>query len=592
MSAKEYQHKRFRDRAFGRDRANRPSSGSHPSVSAGIPMDATPPRLVTPTQTDYGVVVSKKESMGSDRAVSSRFSVLPPSPDFVHHPTANENSLTYISPMKADHPMRYSLTNGVENVSPGLSDEVNGKSRNRSARMAKELFPGRVSSSASPSTSAGGTSRRRSDDHLSSRKTSTGGGSSKLLSSGIRKYDPSSCKIFLLLLQPKLKTFELIQLIYSPNDTTIGEILRMIPENATEPALGTQTYNGLCRPKTQEEILDHELLASESNSSVVSAKITLGEILVAIPEGYTGADVAVLAKQILGNPKIVKLLKRADPLAPKKSHRSSKRHRTTRRSRSKEHVEVMEKFDEEDEIRLEQERKMKEAMEHAAQEAAAANAAIPGFENGPNVAVPGKLSRSMSITSTSDKSVESSLQESVDDSYSSWSKSFDASFASSVCSGVSRRAVRRRDREARRMRILQRASAMAFVVMLALYFLDPRGYGRADNNTEQITDTPMGFTGVFQCLFLLLALYKVERLVRTSTNPDLAAQNDGQRRCPFLKAVNSSMKKFKSRYSKKLRKPIMQGKFEDDDHSLSQRLRRFSLKTSSIQSIHDSNGSL
>ena len=69
----------------------------------------------------------------------------------------------------------------------------------------------------------------------------------------------------------------------------------MIPENATEPALGNQVYSGLCRPKTKEEILDMELLASESHAGI-SAKISLGEILVAIPEGYSGEQCQRYAK--------------------------------------------------------------------------------------------------------------------------------------------------------------------------------------------------------------------------------------------------------------------------------------------------------
>jgi hypothetical protein len=558
-------------------------------------MDAsTPPRIVTPTQYECDILFevsmarNGSSSHGSNVAGSGMGERGPESPEFLHHPTANNNSLTYVSPFKTNESMRYSLSNGRLETAPRTSGEAAPRSNGNSA-MPVELFPGHAGNS----SSGVGSSRHRPGDGVGTKKTpSSGGGTKKLLSSTLRKHDPSSYKIFLLLLQPTLKTFELIQLIYNPNDTTIGDILQMIPENATEPALGTQVYIGLCRPKTQDEILDQDLLASESSPSAVSARITLGEILVAIPQGYSGADVAVLAKQILANPKIVKLLKKADPLALKKSRRSSKRHRSSRRSSSKEHVEVMEKFDEEDEIKQEQERKMREAMEHAAQEAAAANAAIPGFGDGPTITAAGKVARSMSMTSTSEKSVESSLQESLDDSYSSWSKSFEASFASSVCSGVSRRAIRRRDRAARRLRIVQRASAMAFVVMVALYFLDPRGYGRTDNYSDRITATPMGLTGVFQCLFLLLALYKVERFIRTSSNPELKAQSDGQRRCPFLIAGHSAMKKFKSRYSKKFKKPGVHGKIADDDRSLSQRLRSFSLKAASIQHIHDDTGTL
>jgi hypothetical protein len=486
----------------------------------------------------HGKNANSAASSGAGRVASS--------PDYLHKPTATNGSLTYVSPLKPQDPnIRYSLSKGLDD------DAVETYSGTKEA-----LPPKSASSSHKKSAS-----------------------SSKLHSSSLRKHDPNSYKIFLLLLQPKLKTFELIQLIYSPNDTTIGNIIEMIPDNATEPVLGNQVYLGLCRPKTQEEISDMELLASESHTGVASAKITLGEILVAIPDGYTGADVAVLAKQILANPKIVKLLKRADPLAPKRSRRSSKRHRSTRRSRSKEHVEVMEKFDEEDEIKQDQQRKMKEAMEHAAQEAAAANAQIPGGGGSTS----GKLLRSNSIGSVGDKSLESSLQESVDDSYSSWSKSFDASFASSVCSGVSKRQMRRRERQARRSRILKRATAMGFVIMLALYFLDPRGYSRPNKeNNDLITSTPMGLTGFFQCFFLLLTLYKVERLIRSSNDPDSRVQDGEKTRCPFLVAANTSMKKFKLRYARKMKRPSIQTRVVDDDQSLSRKLRSFSLKANAV----------
>jgi hypothetical protein len=547
MSARDYHHKRFRAR--GTDIvANNDSSGDYsepPSLSinssASTHYVKTPPKVVTPNMAT---------------------TVSAPSPDYLHKPTATSGNLNYVSPLKQVEPnMRYSLSNGVE-------EHVGAEER---------VLPQKSSS------------HRRSKDGIDSRKKSSEKSSTTLFS-GTRKYDPNSYKIFLLLLQPKLKTFELIQLIYSPNDTTIGNIIEMIPENATEAALGSQVYCGLCRPKTKEEILDMDLLASESHTGVISAKITLGEILVAIPEGYTGADVSVLAKQILSNPKIVKLLKRADPLAPKKSRRSSKRHRSSRRSHSKEHVEVMERFDEEDEIKQEQERKMKEAMEHAAQEAAAANAQIPG--GGSNIVV-SKLSRSMSIESVEDKSVESSLQESLDDSYSSWSKSFDASFASSVCSGVSKRQMRRRERQVRRSRILKRAAIMAFIIMLALYFLDPRGYGRAEKTkNDLITETPMGLTGVFQCLFLLLTLYKVERFIRSSTNPDDRSLCGQKHLCPFLKAANTAAKKLKSRYTKKLKKPVMNGRFDEDEQSLTRKLRSFSLKANVIHHHDDDTGSL
>lgn len=509
--------------------------------------------------------------------------------------------------------MRYSLGRGVEpsaSILPVGVKPTSASGGGMSAVGAGSLAPKAPSEKVREAFPAGhvhSSSSENADPNKGKRS------SSNLLSNKLSKHDPSSYKIFLLLLQPAKKTFELIQLVYSPNDTTVGDIIAMIPANATEPALGTQTYTGLCRPKLQQEIWDHELMASESRPGVVSAQITLGEILVAIPEGYSGADVSVLAKQILSNPKIVKLLKRADPLAPKRSHRSSggrrsnRRHsssrQTSHRSKSKEHVEVMEKFDEEDEIVQEQQRKIKLAMEHAAQEAAAANAAIPGGGTGdedenntaggtPRGGVKMVRTMSMNSTGTEEKSLESSLQESLDDSYSSWSKSFDASFASSVCSGATKRAMRRREREFRRLRILKRSAALGFVIMLALYFLDPRGYGRLDKETrdELVTQTPMGVSGIIQCLFLLLALYKIERLIRRSVDPD-AVKSDGKTRCPFLLAASTTMKKFKSRYAKKLKrkkKPVaIYGRIgDDDDLSLTQKLRSFSLKAPATSNNH------
>lgn len=515
--------------------------------------------------------------------------------DYRHKPTATKNRLNYISPLKPKNPnMKFNLSVGLlENDSTGEKENlaevgIDFESKkmtsgnHESGRSSLQKFDG-----------ISGTQKGRSNDSRSKSKL--------LKNTSLRKHDPNSYKIFLLLLQPKLKTFELIQLIYSPNDTTVGNIIEMIPENATEPALGSQKYTGLCRPKTEEEIVDHELLASEhrGKSGVESAKITLGEILVAIPDGYNGADVAVLAKQILSNPKIVKLLKRSDPLAPKRSRRSSKRgHRkSSRRSRSKEHVEVMEKFDEEDEIKQdhekkEQERRMTEAMKHAAQEAAASNAEIPGNTSADVIDVNDRgiaLSSSMVSLDGSigeGKSVESSLQESLDDSYSSWSKSFDASFVPSVCSGVSKRSIRRRDRHSRRMRIIQRSIATAFIIMLAMYFLDPSGYQRTDQEKLQdavaTTENPMGITGIAQCLFLLLSLYQVESFVRT-TSSTAEYDEDKSNTSSFLDFLQSTtaMKKLKSHFSKKPRKAVPRatvGDYDLDDNTSTQKLRSFSLK--------------
>jgi hypothetical protein len=542
MTAKDYQHHRFRA----------------PGTSEVSP-DSSAPRLVTPTNVSSSHTMENKSDTAGDISFVPRkieiektkeiaSSTTPPvvvEPDYVHKPTQNGTQSAH-SPMKPSGPQRYSLSKGTE-----LKYDDEGLSK-----KFKEAHSMALLKSKEPSKTR--------EKKKSSR----------------RKYDPNSYKIFLLLLQPESKIFELIQLIYLPNDTTVGNIISMIPANATEQALGIQEYIGLCRPKTQEEIVDKELLASETSYGVESAKITLGEILVAIPKGHTGPDVAALSKQILSNPKIVKLLKRADPLAPKKRRsRKGRSHRSTTRSTSREKVHVLEKHDEAEEIKQEEsEQMMNKAMEHAAAEAAAANAQVSAGDD--DSFVP-KITRQDSIGSDG-QSLGSSIQESVDESYSSWSKSFDASFSvqSSICSGISRRAVRRRDRQAKRTRIIKRSGVVAFGAMVVLYMMDPKGY--SGNHVQELTEAPMGLTGLFQVLFLLVALFKIERFIRSTTEENYSSES----KCPFLKAADTAMQRFKGQYAKKLKKS---GSGRDDDSLLSNRLRSYSLKAAAFQDLDDGN---
>jgi hypothetical protein len=133
-------------------------------------------------------------------------------------------------------------------------------------------------------------------------------------------------KVFLLLIQPKSKIFEIIQVFYSPRHTTVRNILEMIPLNATEPALGSQEYSSLCRPKDGKPIDIDVMASSKSGDNKECARIVKGELLVAIPNGYSGSLCARISTPILSNPKVRKLLERSDPLAPKrKKKRSSRR---------------------------------------------------------------------------------------------------------------------------------------------------------------------------------------------------------------------------------------------------------------------------
>eukprot|EP00339_Tiarina_fusa_P022053 CAMPEP_0117069636 /NCGR_PEP_ID=MMETSP0472-20121206/48861_1 /TAXON_ID=693140 ORGANISM="Tiarina fusus, Strain LIS" /NCGR_SAMPLE_ID=MMETSP0472 /ASSEMBLY_ACC=CAM_ASM_000603 /LENGTH=625 /DNA_ID=CAMNT_0004792293 /DNA_START=230 /DNA_END=2108 /DNA_ORIENTATION=+ len=609
MTARDYQHKRFRSRGAdskNKERGSTNTLDSEPrvvtpqSTASGRPLSSAgssksfqpPPRLDDPdTDPSNGYVApfaphaaEEEESDPLKKIMSDSYRSpgpscldipldLPPSESpYVHKPTASNGGLTQESPLKITEPMRYSLTKGAQTPDQQQKAIFNRRASDQGGVYPKAIFNRRASDqggvyppSSSERKGKEGSSRRASEPF--GRRSS---------GSRIRKQDPNAYKIFILLLQPESKIFELIQLIYNPNDTSVGNILTMIPENATEAALGSQDYVGLCRPKTQEELLEKDILASEARPGLVSAKITLGEILVAIPKGFTGQDVSTLSKQILANPKIVKLLKRADPLAPKKKRSSrSGRHRRGSRSSSRENVHVLEKLGEEAEDEAhagmtdDDERRMKAAMQNSL-------ASVSNHEDDSMIS-------------------ESTGGSSLDESYSSWSKSFDASFSvqSSVCSGVSKRAARRRDRQARRLRILKQSALGAYVIMIAFYLIDTRGKGNDDAHAQNdvVRQNPMGLMGVFQCLFLLLTLYKVERLVRSATSNN-SNSNDGkngynnnngnnetEHRCPFLRASNTAMKRLKAKYAKKLKRAKKTTVDEREETSVvSKRLKNFSLR--------------
>jgi hypothetical protein len=294
----------------------------------------------------------------------------------------------------------------------------------------------------------------------------------------------------------------------------------------------------------------------------------------------------------------------------------------------------LEKHDEVDESveeKIESERRMQQAMQHAAAEAAAANAACGGRKERGLNAVGGagmnnnsthanNMAFANSINSHDSFSAgemtnstlgeEYSQQESLDESFSSWSKSFDASFSAqaSICSGVTQRASRRKLRHERRMMILKRCAVAGFLLMVFMYWMDPQKDHLKHQFDVQV-QTPMGATGIFQWAFLLLVLYKMERLTRlnraayhyehqhsgikgTTTTPTPVIYMTEQRSCPFLKAAGRALDRFKNKYSKRLKRLAHQQQKQQPYEEVtrnqpervrtpgSHQLRTFSLKAS------------
>jgi hypothetical protein len=222
---------------------------------------------------------------------------------FLHTPTSKGRFLFNSRPMKAPmRGMKYCLTEGKAAMSK----------LHRLASDSKLLAP-----KTRPNISA----RRHS---YATNETTNTSISSKTITSV--ETEVATFKIFILLVAPRNKIFEIIQVFYPPLETTVQLLLDSIPSNATEPVLGSQTYVGLCRKNGQH--LHADMLASaaalDSDTYNECAKIVRGEILVAIPKGYSALFCSRIAEPILSNPRVVKLLRKSDPLAPHKKKKRKK----------------------------------------------------------------------------------------------------------------------------------------------------------------------------------------------------------------------------------------------------------------------------
>ena len=348
--------------------------------------------------------------------------------DFNNSTSNNNNSNSIMQTMHSPS-LRYKLAEGKKSMSAAMQ-KASRSTMALAMRHSSNDTATTASSSKSPTMSSDD------DDYKSLSKSTMADHSATTPPSSSRKSSSSShsavvgsssktemIKIFVLLLEPRSKTFELIQLVYPAMTTTIGGIIRMIPQHATELTLGSQTYVGLCRPKgssssssssskASQALSDFAMLASDaaamstststtssSSSSKKSKKKTTaavctGEILVAIPKDYSVAEVSRFSHAILTNRRFTKLLRRSNPLAPKaprtkesKSHKKDRKS-SSKKSSSRDAVQILEKheehgsFDESNSNHQGEDEdphgSMQKAMEKAATAAAQANASILG----------------------------------------------------------------------------------------------------------------------------------------------------------------------------------------------------------------------
>lgn len=136
-----------------------------------------------------------------------------------------------------------------------------------------------------------------------------------------------SFTVFILLIQPTQKIFELIRVNYDPSNATLQHLVDMIPSNSSEEDLSNQTYVGLVRPNasssSNKSLSNLSVTASVMARDGSCARIVCGEVLAAIPKGYTGKETQILARHIMKNPKMVKLLSKKNLSSRKKRSSSS-----------------------------------------------------------------------------------------------------------------------------------------------------------------------------------------------------------------------------------------------------------------------------
>lgn len=370
----------------------------------------------------------------------------------------------------------------------------------------------------------------------------------------------ASFKIFLLLLNPHAKIFELIQVIYAPSVTTVGDVLSMIPGNATEPALGSLSYIGLCRPKDGIEITDLQLMASGSHCKASCARIILGEIMVAIPAGFTGETCAKLAVPILKNQRIQVLLKRSDPLGIKRKSstssssrrsRSSSRGRSGRR-RSGSHHSASSRVEtvKEEPEGGENSPQIKQALQHAREAAAMANADCPNTNREALRSRDGNVDTSIhqlehwrSITdfSTDNASLNDSVASSVVSTTSSYKSGLSStiSFQSSSrrLPRLSRSTSRRKHKREKRNYYAPRVVSVALAAMILRFVLD----SAAPTNRDDMFEI-LGWVGLAQFVLVFATMLKIQHYYQKG-------HSNAEAKCPFVRASMAAMMSFQESFS-------------------------------------------
>lgn len=185
----------------------------------------------------------------------------PPVLEIVKMRRSNSDAASDVSSLASNFPLEYSLEEGAEGCSPAMTKA--------SISMLQELEKG-----------------TQMLENVSKTPTKT---------------DVTS-KCLVLLMNPRSKLFEMIQVPFLLERTTVGDILRGIRDEATDPRLAHQTYTGLAYQgmHISAPIVPVDMIAEAEMN---------GMPLLAVPRNYSAGQIERMANELLGRPQVLQLLK-------------------------------------------------------------------------------------------------------------------------------------------------------------------------------------------------------------------------------------------------------------------------------------------
>ena len=105
-------------------------------------------------------------------------------------------------------------------------------------------------------------------------------------------------QVVLLLMDPKTRRFELLQLEFDSDKAVVADVVSQISLSATEESLRTQKYSGVASRDGK----------SKKTTVLLADFCSANDVILAIPRGMTAAECAKLATPILGDTKVTAMV--------------------------------------------------------------------------------------------------------------------------------------------------------------------------------------------------------------------------------------------------------------------------------------------